>query len=168
MAYRGTVHTGPIPKALNVFKDGGWEELNSTCMHTQSLSHVWLCYPTDCSLSGSSVHGILLARILEWVTISFSRGSSRPKDQTRHLLHCQADSVPLRHLGILLNSTEDLKELGSYTSTMQTPWDINYVFSCSRVACGSLSTTGLYNKPISGINIKSVSIITKNEVNMIR
>ena len=109
----------------------------------QSLSRVWLCYPTDCSLSGSSVHGILLARILEWVTISFSRGSSRPKEQTCHLLHCQADSVPLRHLGILLNSTEDLKELGSYTSTMQTPWDINYVFSCSRVACGSMSTTGL-------------------------
>lgn len=33
---------------------------------------------------------------------------------------------------------------------------------------GSLSTTGLYNKPISGINIKSVSTVTKNEVNMIK
>lgn len=33
---------------------------------------------------------------------------------------------------------------------------------------GSLSTTGLYNKPISGINIKSVSTITKNEVNMVK
>ena len=122
----------------------------------------------DCSLSGSSVHGILLARILEWVTISFSRGFFQPKEQTRHLLHCQADSVRLRHQGILLNSTEDLKELGSYTNAIQTPWDINYVLSYSRVACGSLSTTGLYNKPISGINIKSVSTITKNEVNIIR
>ena len=42
-----------------------------------------LCDPMDCSLSGSSVHGILQARILEWVAISFSRGSSQPRDQTR-------------------------------------------------------------------------------------
>ena len=33
-----------------------------------------LCDPVDCSLPGSSVHGILQARILEWVTISFSKG----------------------------------------------------------------------------------------------
>ena len=36
----------------------------------------------DCSLPGSSVHGIFQARILEWVAISFSRGSSQPRDQT--------------------------------------------------------------------------------------
>ena len=41
-----------------------------------------LCDSMDCSLPGSSVHGILQARILEWVAISFSRGSSRPRDQT--------------------------------------------------------------------------------------
>ena len=41
-----------------------------------------LCDPLDCSLPGSSVHGILQARILEGVTISFSRGSSRPGNQT--------------------------------------------------------------------------------------
>ena len=35
----------------------------------------------DCSLPGSSVHGILQARTLEWVAISFSRGSSQPRDQ---------------------------------------------------------------------------------------
>ena len=39
-----------------------------------------LCDPMDCSLSGSSVHGILQARILEWVAISLSRGASRPRD----------------------------------------------------------------------------------------
>ena len=39
-----------------------------------------LCDPTDCSPLGSSVHGILQARTLEWVAISFSRGSSRPRD----------------------------------------------------------------------------------------
>ena len=39
-----------------------------------------LCNTLDCSPPGSSVHGILQARILEWVAISFSRGSSRPRD----------------------------------------------------------------------------------------
>ena len=37
----------------------------------------------DCSLPGSSVHGILQARTLEWLAIPFSRGSSWPRDQTR-------------------------------------------------------------------------------------
>ena len=44
------------------------------------FSCVWLCDPLDYSLSGSSVHGIFQARILEWVTISFYRGSSWPRD----------------------------------------------------------------------------------------
>ena len=42
-----------------------------------------LCEPVDCSLPGSSIHGILQARILEWVAISFSRGSSPPRDWTQ-------------------------------------------------------------------------------------
>ena len=42
-----------------------------------------LCDPMDCSPPGSSVHGISQARILEWVAISFSRGSSPPRDQTQ-------------------------------------------------------------------------------------
>ena len=41
-----------------------------------------LCCPMDCSLLGSSAHGILQARILEWVAISYSRGSPHPRDQT--------------------------------------------------------------------------------------
>ena len=41
-----------------------------------------LCDPTDCSPPGSSVRGISQARIVEWVAISFSRGSSQPRDQT--------------------------------------------------------------------------------------
>jgi len=42
-----------------------------------------LCDLMDCSLSGSSAHGILQARILEWVVIPFSRESSRPRVQTQ-------------------------------------------------------------------------------------
>ena len=41
-----------------------------------------LCNPMDCSPAGSFVHGILQARTLEWVALSFSRGFSRPRDQT--------------------------------------------------------------------------------------
>ena len=51
-------------------------------MRAQSLSHVWLCNTMDCSLPGFSVHGIFQTRRLEWVAISFSRGSSRPRDRT--------------------------------------------------------------------------------------
>jgi len=47
-----------------------------------------LCDPIDCSPPDSSVHGILQARILEWVAISFSRVSSRPGDRT--LVSCTA------------------------------------------------------------------------------
>ena len=42
-----------------------------------------LCHLVDCSPPGSSVHGILEARILEWVAISFPRGSSQPRDRTQ-------------------------------------------------------------------------------------
>ena len=42
-----------------------------------------LCDPMDCSPPGSSVHEISQARILEWAAIPFSRGSSRPRDQTQ-------------------------------------------------------------------------------------
>ena len=42
-----------------------------------------LCDPVDCSLPGSSVPGIFQATVLKWIAISFSRGSSQPRDQTR-------------------------------------------------------------------------------------
>ena len=47
------------------------------------LSRVRLCDPMDCSLPGSSIHGIFQARVLEWVAISFSRRSSQSKDWTQ-------------------------------------------------------------------------------------
>ena len=55
----------------------------------------------DCSPLGSSVHGISQARMLEWVAISFSGGSSQPRDQTH--VSCESpvwheDSLPLSHL----------------------------------------------------------------------
>ena len=54
-----------------------------------SQSCLTLCNPMDCSPPGSSVHGILQARIPEWIDIPFSRGSSGPSDQVLGLLHCK-------------------------------------------------------------------------------
>ena len=56
-----------------------WINYTSMCSFAQSCPT--LCSPVDCSPPGSSVHGIFQARILEWVAISFSRGSSHPRDQ---------------------------------------------------------------------------------------
>ena len=53
------------------------------CMRAKSLqSCPILCEPMDCNPPGFSVHGILQARILEWVAMPFCRGSSRPRDWT--------------------------------------------------------------------------------------
>ena len=51
------------------------------CLVTQSC--LTLCDPMDCSPPGSSVHGILQARILEWVAMPSSGESSQPRDQTQ-------------------------------------------------------------------------------------
>ena len=54
------------------------------CIESEvALSYPILCNPKDCSLSGSSVHGIFQARVLEWVAISFSTGSPQPRDRTQ-------------------------------------------------------------------------------------
>ena len=52
-----------------------WSEVAQTCPTRSD--------PMDCSLPDSSVHGIFQARILEWVAISFSRGSSQPRNRIR-------------------------------------------------------------------------------------
>ena len=64
---------------------GEWKRIGFIIgKEVKSLSHVWtLCDPIDYSPQGSSVHGILQARVLEWVAISFSRGSSWPRDRTQ-------------------------------------------------------------------------------------
>ena len=71
--------------------------------------HPTLCNPMDCSPPGSSVHRISQARILEWLAISFSRGSSQPKDQTR---------VPC----IVMSVMEKAKAPHSSTLAWKIPW----------------------------------------------
>ena len=79
--HRGRVWSGPkqrhkaaVDRERRSYGDDG--ELGSLLL----LSH---CDPENCSPPGSSVHGIFQARILEWVAISFSRGSSWPRDRTQ-------------------------------------------------------------------------------------
>ena len=59
-------------------------KIDSQCIHTCTVAQLCptLSNPMVCSPPGSSVHGIIPARILEWVAISSSRGSSPPRDQT--------------------------------------------------------------------------------------
>ena len=62
------------------------------CVRAQSLQLcLILCNPRDRSPHGSSVHGILQARILEWIAISFSKGSSQPRDHTH--VSCISDGL---------------------------------------------------------------------------
>ena len=62
-------------------KDTAAASSDLACVCTKSLpTCLTLCDPVDYSPPGSSVHGILQARILEWVAISFSRGYSQTRD----------------------------------------------------------------------------------------
>ena len=65
----------PRPWYLDFDQVSKWNEVAQLCLA--------LCDPEDYSPPGSSIHGILQARILEWVAISFSRGSSWPRDWTQ-------------------------------------------------------------------------------------
>ena len=58
--------------------------INIVCAYLLNhSSHIWLCNPMDYILPGSSVHGVSQARLLEWVAMPFSRGSSWLRDWTR-------------------------------------------------------------------------------------
>ena len=78
----------------------------------------------DCSLAGSSVHGIFQARILEWVAISFSKGSSPPRDRT------QVSRIAGRHFTIWAT-----REVAQIFPCSHLYWSINdYTTRASLVA----------------------------------
>ena len=68
-----------IPHTVNKSLHAVAKDPECMCMHAQP--RLPLYDPMDCNPPGNSVHGILQARILEWVAISNSRGSSQPRDQ---------------------------------------------------------------------------------------
>ena len=75
-----------------------------------------LCDPVDCSLPSSSVHGILQARILEWVAISFSRGSPDPGIEARSPT-LQADALTSAPPGKPLKYKNTVSQKTSYRDT---------------------------------------------------
>ena len=89
----------------------------------QSCPSLW--DPMDCSLPGSSLHGIFQARILEWVATSFSRGSSQPRDWT------QVSHIVGRHFAIwatreapasLMDHVKNLTHNSHSRSSLSTYW----------------------------------------------
>ena len=81
------------------------------------------CDPMDCTLPGSFVHGISQAGIQEWVAISFSRGSSQPRDRNclLYLLHC-------RWVLYWLCYQRSPKVLISHVRLFVTPWIVARLF----------------------------------------
>ena len=77
-----------------------------------------LCDPMDCSLPGSSLHGILQARVQEWVAISFSRGSSQPRNRTQVSCIVSKTLYHLSHHG-----SPKVKSL-SRVRLFATPWTV--------------------------------------------
>ena len=89
---------------------------NSESESEVAQSCLTLCNPMDFSPPGSSIHGILQARVLEWVAISFSRGSSQPRDRTQvsHIVgrHFTIWATKISHICVI-NSPLDCKEIQS-------------------------------------------------------
>ena len=88
-----------------------------SCESEVAQSCPTLCDPMDRSPPGSSAHGIFQSRVLEWVAISFSRGSSQPRDQTRisriegrcFLLYCSRFIIVFTQITYLKKQTHKNK-----------------------------------------------------------
>ena len=113
-------HTGPLPRSLCFLpyeplhraswvssRHGSWIPSEWMISEREEKTRCWiascptLCDPMLCSPPDSSVHGILPVRVLEWVAMPSSRGSSRLKDRTLvpAAPALQVDSLPLSHQG---------------------------------------------------------------------
>ena len=102
----------------------------------------------DCSLWGSSIHGIVQARVLEWVVISFSKVSSQPRDQT-HISH-----IAGRHFTIWTNREDKIEsESFSVVSKSLQPHGLHSSWNSlgQNTGVGSLSLLQ-GNFPIQGLN----------------
>ena len=100
-----------------------------------------LCDPVDCSLSGSTIYGIFQARVLECIAISFSRGSSRPRNRTR------VSHIAGRHFTVWA-TRDDLKWYLKIIKALEIQWG-SVQFSSVTQSCPTLcdpmnrSTPGL-------------------------
>ena len=135
-----------------------WDGITDSTGHEfeQTLSVLFaqscptLCDPVDCSPPGSSVHGTLQARILEWIAIPFSRGSSWPRDQT--WVSCIADGFftiwatrgaqeIVKDRGACRDAVHGVAEgtwLSTWTTTTQSPTS-----QCKKATCDCHQKTRL-------------------------
>ena len=105
-----------------IWKTQQWSQDSKRCFHSnpkESESEVvqlcpTLCDPMDCSLPSSSVHEIFQATILEWTAISFSRGSSQPRDQTQVSRIVGRCFYRLSHQGSPITKKGNAKECSNY------------------------------------------------------
>ena len=99
-AWRAIVHGIAKESDMTEWLSTGpkWYKVVVYLLNTAQL----FCEPIDYSPPGSSVHGISQARILEWIPISFLKGSAPPRDGTWISPALQLDSLPLSHQGSLI------------------------------------------------------------------
>ena len=120
------------------------QEYWSGCVCLVAQSCLPLCDPMDCSLPGSSIHGILQARILEWVAMPSSRESSWPRDWTHvSYVSCIGRWVLYhwRHLGSPPHGmkwscsvvSDSLQPCGLYPTRLFCPW--NFPGKSTGVGC---------------------------------
>ena len=96
-----------------------WTELNWSVKVSQSC--LTLCDPMDCSLLRPSVHGTLQERVLEWIAISSSRGTSQPRNRTRvscitQILYHRSHQVVVLQCGVVFCHTSTWISIGILTS----------------------------------------------------
>ena len=109
------------------------------CVCAKSLqSCLTHCDPMDCSLPGFSVHGIFPARILEWVAIFSSRGSSPPRDRACVSCIGRAGSLPLVPPGkpqFLATTTLLYVPLSLTAPNSSYKWNYTAIFNCPLGLC---------------------------------
>ena len=104
-----------------------------TIVHVCVLSHVQLCIPMDCSLPGSSVHGILQARALEWIAIYSIRGSSPPRDWI--YVSCIGRRISSFHLSQLVVQLLSCIWLFAIPWTAAHQASLHHFLDCAQLMC---------------------------------
>ena len=107
------VYVSSSPEFLMMYC--AWSDVTQSCPT--------LCDPMNCRIQRSSDHGIFQARVLEWVAISFSRGSSWPRDRT------QVSSIAGRHFTVWATREAPRDFPGKSTGV---GWDCYYVSNVSQ------------------------------------
>ena len=114
--------------------------------------------PKDCSSPGSSVHGVLQARILEWVAIPFSRGSSGPRDRT--LVSCTAGRFST--IWVTGKPAEDIKKYMGLKASIHDPKGVGWII----IRITYTAVDFLIKKEDSNLQMSQMFLIEKEDSNL--